>query len=295
MKDGVRFSLCAAISMVTFFAFVYFQQRDEFSALTEKINGIVTVGTLPEISCKDLAAKKPLVLLALGQSNAGNHGDKSNLMAEPIPYVFSGKCIKATDPLPGATGNGGSIWPGLSRLLSLELEGRPVVLSVLAVDATSINDWTSSRSPLRKRFEEHVASMHHLGLPPDAVLWQQGEADARAGTNVADYSKGLDRLADIIEGLGSRVPIFLARSTICRSSQSADIRSAVESKVLDRWMFRLGPDTDMLVGEALRYDGCHFSVRGLDAAAKMWIDSIHTQGSTLGIKPPVRANHEKSR
>lgn len=67
---------------------------------------IVLIGKHTEVPCVEVAATQPLVLLALGQSNAGNHGALPSHAAESVTLIAEGKCIRATDPLPGGTGQG---------------------------------------------------------------------------------------------------------------------------------------------------------------------------------------------
>ncbi len=191
-------------------------------------------------------------------------------------------CIRASDPLPGGTGTGGSIWQRLPSLLSMEIDSRPIVLSVLAVDATSIDDWTNPNSPLQSRFASQVASMKRLGLSPNLVLWQQGEADARMGTGKDDYARGLGKLAATLNEIGVNAPIILARSTICGSSPSEAIRSAIEATALSDHRFRLGPDTDALSDQIFR-NGCHLTADGLDSAAKMWAATISAEFPAMEV------------
>ena len=228
------------------------------------------------LPCMDIARTRPLVILALGQSNAGNHGIREIRQREAITVLADGKCWSSGDPLPGATGKGGSVWSRLPAQLSAYVGGRPIVLSVLAVDATSIDDWTRPGSPLRTRLVGHLASLRALDLPPQLILWQQGEAETRAGTRADDYFTGLDKLAAIIDGSGQTPPppILLARSTVCRSPGNATIRSVIETKTSSNKRFLAGPDTDILVGEAYRSDGCHFSEGGIVQAARMWAEAI---------------------
>lgn len=253
--------------------YLYFKPPDVLQA---KLDTILAVRPEQVIECAALKQQRPLVLLALGQSNAGNHGALAKSVGEPVAVVAGSTCAHADDPLPGATGSGGSVWHHLPALLGPELAGRKVVLSVVAVDATTIDDWTRSRSSLAKRLSEQIAALHALGLPPDLVLWQQGEADARDNTGTDDYLHSLNRLAALLDGLGVRAPVLLARSTVCRSQPSAPIRQAMAQAVASHGQFVLGPDTDLLLGDAYRRDGCHFNENGLRQAALAW---------ALAIKP----------
>ena len=264
-------AIVAALVLTRFFDY---QRRS--GSLAARLEQVVRVDGQPEISCAEVAASHPIVLLALGQSNAGNHGSSSERKTAPVSLVSEGKCIKATDPLPGGTGRGASIWQRLPGLLSMKSISRPIVLSVLAVDATTIEEWTRSGSPLRERLSSHIGAMRRVGMTPDLVLWQQGEADARQRTSSADYLSGLDRLISILDEAGSHVPVLLARSTICRSSPGLLVRSAIDAKTAstETRRFRNGPDTDRLQGREFRDDGCHFSAQGLDRVASMWAETI---------------------
>lgn len=269
-------SLLAIASAVAIAAYEFIAHQRHRASLVARMEQIVLIGNHTEVPCAEVAAAHPFVLLALGQSNAGNHGALPSHAAEPVTLIAEGKCIRATDPLPGGTGQGGSIWQRLSALLSTQKEARPVALSVLAVDATSIADWTSPNSPLSARLASHVVSMRRLGLPPKFVLWQQGEADALLGTSSEDYSIGLGRLATILSEAGVSAPILLARSTICQTKPNAAIRSAIEGRISSDLRFRLGPDMDTLSGNTFR-NGCHLTASGLDSAAKMWAATISAE------------------
>ena len=243
-------------------------------SLEKRIAQIQRVGSLPEISCADLAKTRPLVLLALGQSNAGNHGSGPEPASEPINLIADGKCVRSRDPLPGATGRGGSIWSHLPHLLVEGTGNRQIVLSVLAVDATSIADWTDPQRPLKNLLSDRIASMVKLGLPPSLILWQQGEADSRGGTTESDYTTGLIKLAAILDEAGSNAPLLLARSTLCKAAPETSIRDAIARTAGKNSRFRLGPDTDTLAGENYRM-GCHLKTAGLESAARMWASAIH--------------------
>jgi len=269
-----------AIAGIAALAAYGFTGRRHDPSLSARLEQIVAVTSQREISCAEAAASRPLVVLALGQSNAGNHGAPLGHPAEPLTLIAEGRCIKASDPLPGGTGTGGSIWQRLPASLAAQKYPRPLVVSVLAIDATSIADWTNTRSPLRARLVAHVASMRHLGLPPDLVLWQQGEADARTGTAANDYVSGLGRLAATLSEAGSSAPIILAHSTVCRSAPNTALRNAVQDLVSGDRRFRLGPDTDTLADDTFRI-GCHLTSEGLDSAANMWAAAIISQGSTI--------------
>jgi Carbohydrate esterase, sialic acid-specific acetylesterase len=266
------FACAGVVALVTAGVIFYPSMRRE-AALQNRLDMRQAAGAAIQSPCQPTAARRPYVLLALGQSNAGNHG-LPDAAARSITMIWNEKCITARDPLPGATGSGASIWPRLVAVMERKQDQRPVVVSVLAIDASSIDDWTRQRSPLRHQLMRQLADMKKMGMPPDAVLWQQGEADARTGTSADDYAAKLDQLATIVTDADIKAPVFLARSTVCRTPANLQIRSAIEQKIVQggRWMS--GPDTDTLSDGRFRHDGCHLSAAGLDAAADLWAASL---------------------
>ena len=70
------------------------------------------------VPCEAIAQAKPLVLLVLGQSNAANQGEAGPVAPPPVTVITdAGDCLRSTDPLPGGTGNGASIWSRLPAAL----------------------------------------------------------------------------------------------------------------------------------------------------------------------------------
>ena len=270
----ILFGIALVFLAIFLLRFTSFDKLSDKTKLSLKLDKIVRVDTETVISCEALAAQKPIVILALGQSNAGNHGARAADTDVPIALIADGKCIMAVDPLPGATGIAGSIWYRLPRHFAKLQPRRPIVLSVLAVEATTIGEWTDEKSALRERLSQHLKAMQGVKLAPNLVLWQQGEADAIVGTTEADYAAGLDRLAGIFDQEKIKAPIVLALSTVCRTDPSTKIRTAIEGKVASDSRFKQGPDTDYDIYEGMRIKNCHFSAEGLDRAAQLWAGTI---------------------
>jgi hypothetical protein len=120
------------------------------------------------------------------------------------------------------------------------------------------------------------------------VLWQQGEADVLSGTSSAAYIRSWEHLLRQLKEAGVHAPVLLARSTHCQLAQAigtesksqalavnaATIRGALQTLAQQHDQLQLGPDTDALADLTLRRDGCHFSTKGLDAAAQLWSEAI---------------------
>ncbi len=242
--------------------------------LSKRLGQIVRATHEPEVSCADVVARRPMVVLALGQSNAANHGAIAVSKDPPITIFTDGKCFLANDPLPGGTGSGGSIWSRLPRQLTAVGQSSPIVISLLAVDATSLGDWNLLDGELHKRLRQQLAQMNANGLPPALVLWQQGEADARFHVTEESYMVGMRQLVRSV-GLKPSTVWMLARSTVCRTLPYEPIRRAIAALVAEGQQFREGPDTDALNGLPWRSDECHFSEAGLERASALWAEAIH--------------------
>lgn len=236
--------------------------------VAEKLSRIQVPRAELERPCGDLDSKR--VFLVIGQSNAANHGETPGSSEHGLVW-FGGKCYALVDPLPGGTGRGGSIWTRFADQW-FERTGESTVFIVLAVDATTVGEW-ASHPKLVARFESLLASIRDHSIELDAVLWQQGEADARLGTDQLHYTLSVKRVVEKLLEMTAAPPIIKALSTRCRSRPNDVVRAAVmrlSQKILE---FHFGPDTDTIEPDA-RHDGCHFSVRGLDLAADMWVSRV---------------------
>lgn len=209
-------------------------------------------------------------ILVLGQSNAANHGAERH-DGTPSSYVFrESRCFAARDPLPGGTGSGGSIWSRFGPMLSRAAGDRPVMFTVHAVEATTIEDWTSNAA-MTAHLARVLEEMSSAGFAPQFVFWQQGEADALAQTPTSEYRR---RLLALVTGLRDRnvnAPFVLALSTRCGDADRRPIRQAIASVIGTSGILG-GPDTDG-IGPDLR-EGCHFTAAGLQRAAELWLEAV---------------------
>ena len=246
-----------------------------FTDLLRRMQGLQPLVASKQVPCAAVSAQAPLVVLVLGQSNAANHGIRSAGLPHPITVINSGVCGHSQEPLPGATGSGSSFAASLPQALRARGETRPIVVALLAVDASSLNEWTAPKSPLRARLAETLAANRAAGLQPHWVLWQQGEADARAQISQADYEAGLQALSQELQRAQVTAPVLLARSTVCRSSPYGAVRQAMESVSKSHpARFVLGPDADTALSPHHRHDGCHLNDLGLETLTQLWAASL---------------------
>ena len=208
------------------------------------------------------------IIIILGQSNAASHAETSGQSAFS-PVFYDGKCYLTREPLPGTTGSGGNIWSSLLPQLQMVIPNKTFVLAPLAVGNTRIQDWVKSGGELHSRLLEHLQLVKSSHLKVSAIIWQQGEADAIAGTAAADYKRDLMTLRQIINAAGLNAPVFIAKSTYCHGVSSPAIHRAIEAAIIIDRSLMAGADTDTL-GKEFRYDDCHFSQLGAVQAAGLW-------------------------
>lgn len=166
----------------------------------------------------------------------------------------------------------GSIWPTAGNLL-VDMLRVPIGLVHTAVGGTRLRHWRSGT----RLFGNLVEGVRVAG-DVRAVLWQQGESDAQAGTATPDYVAGLRALrADFCAATDRDRPWVLAKSTHHPTGDGpADAGVAVRTAVhqlCGEPGFVAGPDTDALHGEDYRarwHHGAHFTALGQVTAGRMW-------------------------
>ena len=220
------------------------------------------------------------VIFAFGQSNAANYGQERYDASENVYNYYKGHYYHAADPLVGATGNGGCVWTRLAdKMIGAGLADE-VTLVCPAVGATCVSDWAEG-GRLYSTLVETVDRMLEDGVVPDVILWHQGESDNIAGTSEQDYIDSFLSVRDVFRSRGVDAPIVVAVASYHPACIDADgnglgpdVRAA-QKELPRRYPDILpGPDTDRLDRCCYRHDGIHFSGKGLDIHAAMWLQSV---------------------
>lgn len=223
------------------------------------------------------------VILVLGQSNAGNHGESLAERPAPSGKVLNwhqGRCSVAASPLLGATGQGGEPWSLLAEKLVTANRGiDTVVIAPIAVMGSGIARWVPG-GDIDQVLVQDVRALQSI-YRTTHVLWVQGETDFAAGTPQDRYRTGLLSVIKTLRSLGVRAPVFVSVATRCSlqrpwhaDNEIAQAQAAVTSppdQVLP------GVNMDAVLGGADRFDGCHLSTQGLqtlvDAWTQLWAQS----------------------
>jgi hypothetical protein len=222
--------------------------------------------------------ERVMVALVFGQSNAANYGETRRTAGPRVQVLTASGLQRASDPLPGANGVGGSVWTRLGdRVIAAGLYDR-VILLPAAVGGTEIADWQPEVKKHFKQVENVVRLAQSRGLVITHMLWHQGESDAYLQIHPTDYRLRFLNVLKGVRELGVGAPVFIAVATRCGPyPENKDIRWVQRDIVNHDAGIWQGPDTDVL-GADYRHDGCHFSTRGLDAHADLWMPYLQKYG-----------------
>lgn len=221
--------------------------------------------------------RKTAVLLLIGQSNTGNHAEQKHASAfgAKLLNYFNGKCYVAESPLLGTTGSAGESWTLLgNKLLAAGSFGK-VILVPAGINGTPISRWQKGGdlNGMLRGVLDAVRKRYRI----THILWHQGEVDFMIKTGEGDYRRMFGSLLSSIRDQGIDAPMFASVATKCAPEWSADNPTARAQKALPSPGQKVfaGVDTDYLVGDADRYDTCHFGASGQEKFAQAWLDIIN--------------------
>ncbi|HZP98320.1 MAG TPA: sialate O-acetylesterase [Reyranella sp.] len=247
-----------------------------------------------ETACPVQDARTALIL-AIGQSNAGNHGASREVTNHPekVLNVFDGKCYVAASPLLGATGEGGEfLTPLADRLIEDGLYDRVLIVAA-AVGGTPIVRWQKGGD-----LNEHALAVLKAlptGYRVTEVIWHQGESDRDLGTSGAAYRASFASLLGTLRDAGVDAPVFIGITTICGTAQGdgTDLERAQAALVDNRSVF-LGVNADALLDAGDRQaDHCHLSASGQRKVAAAYAAAIaksRTGGAGLSTVSAISAS-----
>ena len=240
---------------------------------TGSLHALSAQKEVPLDTIKRLPPQRVMIAIAFGQSNAANFGDVLHKGGPGVYNFHQGKLYEAQDPLLGADGNGGSVWPLLGDKLIATKRYDAVVFVSLGVGATEIAKW-SSEGELFPKVQKAIGDLRKHGLAPTHLLWHQGETDGRLKTSTKLYKvEFLDMLAGIRK-MGVTAPIYVCRASRRKGQMPiASIRQAQLELVNHAQDIYAGPDTDML-GPEYRPDGYHLSDKGQQKFAELWLEKL---------------------
>ncbi len=243
-----------------------------------------------EIPCPDPA--RAIVLVGLGEGLLANGA--SNLSrpdTNQVVNLFEGRCYRLSDPVLGATGETGSLWPQLATRLAEET-GRPVAVLALAVHDTSILDWTGPDSRATAYALEQIAAARVNGFRPTALLWSQGRSDHDRRLRPAVYRVRLEGLIRRFGAAGVEAPWLVAQSSYSglRRTASPALRVAQDRVIAVTPRALPGADMDIYQGRYYRLANGDWTHNGTVAAAEAWGAALDRAGVLRADFTPDRSD-----
>ncbi len=211
-----------------------------------------------------------LVLLVIGQSNAGSYGESRYTPHQTNVFVwYRGKMFIASDPLLGTDGGGGSIWTRLGDKLIESGKCEAVVFIAVSAGSTRIETWNPD-GPLFPSIGYAIYDAKRSGLNISRVCWIQGESDTEARTPAPIYKTHLIHLIHVIrEEIGESVPFYVAQTSIGRQPPLNREIWKVQGEIVDpSHEILAGPNMEKL--RSFKFDKVHLTSKGLDLAAHLW-------------------------
>lgn len=233
-----------------------------------------------EVSCP--APAHALTIVTGGQSNAANSIPVLSAAKGQVSVWFDGRCFAAVDPILGANGLQGSLWPNLADEVASRT-GRPVLLINGAIGGTQVGDWLDDRSGYYKALLDRVQSARATGYEPDLLIWHQGETDAAAERDIGRFEAKLDELSQRLLTDLPEAKFYMFRASMCMGERRANGVPAIteaQSRVVSRHeRIFAGLNTDVLARD-YRWDGCHFNSAGRTEIIRLILpDILHLSAS----------------
>lgn len=258
------------------------------ACLRNAVKGLVPIWqTLVKLEKGDTNAvlpldpEKSLVLLIIGNSNAANYGQQSYSCRGKVYNYYKGSLYKASDPLPGSGGTGGSVWTrAADRLIQTGLYDK-VILIPTAQGSSIVSDWVGV-GKYKNKLDKLTISLSDIGIEPSHIVLWFGENENLAGLDPqsikADY-------VELIRGLKASYPqstidIFISSYHRGRDKilgENETIREVQLSLVNEPNLVFRGVDTDRLQLASDRFDGLHYSDQGLKKISDSFVELIRLQ------------------
>lgn len=216
-------------------------------------------------NCPD--ANKAITFIVFGQSNVANYVVSPHEMprAMGVKVFYNGKCFEAKDPLPGASGDRGSLWTRLADKIGKESSRNRILIIPIAVANTKVNDWAPGGT-LNDLLERRLEQMKDMGYFADFAIMQIGESDGGDNTDLMSFRMDYEYLANRLKKISNI--LYISPTSGCGSDKNLNIRAA-ELEIGRSVGASIGVDMDS-IGRRYRANICHLTPDGADIVSSMW-------------------------
>jgi len=245
-------------------ALLFFGLNNYIFAEFDNLGRLIDYPGKIEVSCPAQNSSVGVVLV-IGQSNSGNHGQKKFMSHYPtkVYNFYNGKCYMAASPLLGTTGvNGEFMTPFADYLIDFGVY-KQVIIVPSGMNGTKISFW--QKEARLNTMLMGVINKLNLKYQLTEIVWHQGESDWLEKTPDEDYKKAFYSLLSTLRTDINNIPFYYAIATRCGDNWIKDNSIAMMQRTFSNEQNKiyLAIDTDSLVETNERIDGyCHFNEIG---------------------------------
>ena len=233
------------------------------------------------------------IFVTAGQSNSANHSPGGYVPADDRvsarTAVTGSSWVHATDPIPIASGGGGSVWTRLGDQLAATLN-MPIGFIAVGVGGSQVSSWVPGAGNYNNRLKLAVQSLPTNGFR--AGLWHQGESDSIAGVSASTHASRLDSMMSQSRiDAGWNIPWY-----ICEASWHSGGSHANQEGVAAGQRLAVHGDPLAFLGETtddmhIKGSGLHFDIPSQLERSQQYTDILT---GTPGVTP-VNGNFEDNR
>jgi len=239
--------------------------------------------SLEEVSVKEFKNDEhTMIALTFGQSNAGNRGQKPYTSRNKNVLVYAeGRLYHARDPLPGATGPGGSVWSILGDMLIDSNFFKKVIFIPIAIGSTTIECW--AHGDCFTKLKKTLNDLSSKKIKLTHVFWHQGESDNLNNTSRQQYKNDLSILLKTFRDNNQQADFYVSIASYHNEAITKHlgidmvIQHAQKEFIKENNKVFRGPDTDKLIHAIHRWDAVHFSAYGMKLFAAQWLQAIRNK------------------
>jgi lysophospholipase L1-like esterase len=227
------------------------------------------------VGLSEIKSGRVIIALTLGQSNAGNYGQTLYYVKHDVYFWNNSMLYRYKEPVPGASGKGGSVWGMLGDLFIEKNFCDKAVFVSIAKGSTSVQSWSEGECSIT--LKKVLADLKKHNIKLTHVFWHQGEEDNLYKTPPLLYKLRLGKVIDIIRSYGQEAPVFVSVATFnpwAKNKLSIELRKAQLDFIKENHSVFAGPDTDTLISHTDRFDGIHFSGSGMKKYSQLWFKAV---------------------
>lgn len=213
------------------------------------------------------------IFITYGQSNSANHGLVSINNYPNVYQFFFGDVYEYKNPSLGTTGLRDSVWGLVGNKLVAQNIFSQVIFANTAWGGRSINDLKGGHY-LDYLIDTYNELSNHFDKV-DGILYHQGESD-NDPEKVNLYYANFYEFVKTLNENGIKIPIYLSQASYCTPALpvNKNLTDIQRKLITDHDYIFEGPNTDLLTDTKFRFDQCHFSEKGNDKFAEMWVESL---------------------